>query len=217
MRLYDPSFDANNTGTLVLLPGLPQSSAACLDGSPYGYYVRPGRRRDAWVIEIEGGGWAFNLDEAASRANTTLGSSKQWTPTLTLGDYGPRFAGFSRAYFPYCDGSSFTGSVSHPVPSHLAPPPGLYFRGHDNLIAALRDIRQRFVGASAAVEELIVTGGSAGGLSTIIHVDEMQEILGAKQAVGVPVAGQCLQGRAGGRVKQKTEKKESRKRMQELK
>lgn len=106
---------------------------------------------------------------------------------------GPRFRGWSRLYLPYCDGSSFTGSRAEPVPAPSAKNGTLLFRGHANLLATLRAVQQLYLqNGKTPLRELVVTGGSAGGLSTIIHVDEIAEILGAESVVGVPQAGELL-------------------------
>ncbi|CAI5984807.1 unnamed protein product [Closterium sp. NIES-65] len=52
--------------------------ARCLDGSPPGYYFRPGSGEgaDAWHVHLPMGGWCFNLSTCADRAKTFLGSSR---------------------------------------------------------------------------------------------------------------------------------------------
>lgn len=34
---------------------------ACMDGTPYGYYMRVGARSDKWIVNIQGGGWCPDL------------------------------------------------------------------------------------------------------------------------------------------------------------
>jgi hypothetical protein len=63
----------------------------------------------------------------------------------------------------------------------------LYFRGAANLRAALADFKARF--GVTAPAEVVVTGGSAGGLSTTLHVDYIGEFLGAAFVAGVPQCG----------------------------
>ena len=69
----------------------------------------------------------------------------------------------------------------------------LHFRGAANLRAVLADAAARF--AIVAPSEVVVTGGSAGGLSTTLHTDAIGAALGARSIVGVP---QCAGG--GGRA-----------------
>lgn len=54
--------------------------------------------------------------------------------------------------------------------------------------AAVADALQRF-GVAGAVDEIVVTGGSAGGLSTTLHVDRLRDLMGAQTAAGMPQCG----------------------------
>jgi hypothetical protein len=77
LALNDSSWGMNFTGYKVMLPppidrfgarGAEVSpDPACLDGSAYGFYIHLGSRRDAWIIDIQGGGWAYTLDLVRSR------------------------------------------------------------------------------------------------------------------------------------------------------
>lgn len=76
LALNDSSWGMNYTGSKVMLsPPTDRLGArgaeaspdpACLDGSAYGYYLHLGSRRDAWIIDIQGGGWAYTLDSVRS-------------------------------------------------------------------------------------------------------------------------------------------------------
>ena len=88
-------------------------------------------------------------------------------------------------YLPYCDGGGFSGAVEDPVPYNASL--DLYFRGAANLRAALADFKARF--GVHAPAEVVVTGGSAGGLSTTLHVDYIGAFLGAAFVAGVPQCG----------------------------
>ena len=88
-------------------------------------------------------------------------------------------------YFPYCDGASYTGAVESPVAYNSSV--NLYFRGAANLRSALAHAMNAY--SISHPEEVVVIGGSAGGLSTTLHVDSIGEILGAASIVGVPECG----------------------------
>jgi hypothetical protein len=113
----------------------------------------------------------MDASDCAARAKTTLGSSKNWSATASFGGVlmtsaadNPDFAGFSMALLPYCDGASFSGAVA-------APAGGLHYRGHAILDAALDALLvDEGMGAPGVLQELLVTGGSAGGLATLLHV-----------------------------------------------
>ena len=63
----------------------------------------------------------------------------------------------------------------------------LYFRGAANLRSALQQAMADL--SIESPEEVVVIGGSAGGLSTTLHVDQIGALLGAQSIVGLPEAG----------------------------
>lgn len=72
------------------------TGALCLDGTPGGYYQRPGLS-ESWMIELEGGGWCVNEADCLSRSKTDIGSSKSWPPTGCPGmDGGSNVSDFLR-------------------------------------------------------------------------------------------------------------------------
>jgi O-palmitoleoyl-L-serine hydrolase len=179
--------------TLTLLPDTAATGARCLDGSPAGYYYRPGDP-SKWVFSMQGGGWCWNLADCETRAGTTLGSSKDWPKAGKFGGIldvsaadNPDFYNYSMVLAPYCDGASFSGHVGAPVPA-----PGgtqLYFRGHDILVNILASVLP--LGLSSA-SELLVMGGSAGGLATMLHADFIGDtVRAANPGVSVSAVPDC--------------------------
>ena len=87
--------------------------------------------------------------------------------------------------FYYCDGASFTGFRQDPYPV-----PGtnssIYFRGIRNLDASIDALLK--VGLADATS-LVLTGGSAGGLSTFLHLDHVNEYINARSNQPVRVVG----------------------------
>jgi hypothetical protein len=71
----------------------------------------------------------------------------------------------------YGDGASFTGfrAAPWPVPGNASA--SLFFRGARNLDASLDYLFAKH--GLAGSELLVVTGGSAGGLSTFLHLDHI--------------------------------------------
>ena len=63
----------------------------------------------------------------------------------------------------------------------------LYFRGAANLRGALQHAMARF--SISSPQEVVVLGGSAGGLSTTLHVDAIGALLGARRIAGLPECG----------------------------
>jgi hypothetical protein len=81
----------NLTGP-VLVPQQPRG-AACLDGSPPGYFIRRGDPTKGFVIHTQGGGWCWDTPYRADhgrschyRATTGLGSSSAWSEQHGTGD-----------------------------------------------------------------------------------------------------------------------------------
>ena len=181
---------AFNMSLHMLPPPATDGDAACLDGSAYGYYALPGKVADKWVVLLQGGGWCFGLEDCFARtqpayAGGGLGSSKYWQSWYWAYNFGPAFADWGALYLPYCDGGGFAGDVRGPVPYNASV--SLHFRGAANMRSALADFQARF--GVAAPAEVVVSGGSAGGLSTILHVDAIGAALGARSVVGVPQCG----------------------------
>jgi len=186
------------------------TGAACLDGSPYGFYFRPAKTGSTrWSIFMQGGGWCYNEAECADRAGGHLGSSIGW-PRHEGGCqcYNADEEGLAPTddcnclYLPYCDGASFSGHRDDPWPVLSAAAGGsdgavtqLMFRGLRNLDATL-DVALAGLGLSEATE-LVVTGSSAGGLATFLHADHIvekvaEEAPGLVKAHALPIVGYFL-------------------------
>ena len=178
-----------------------------------------------WTISIEGGGWCYNEAECYSRSKTALGTSTAWPATMpfSLAPFGVHFREWemgcmnaangtldmdcNAVYLPYGDGASFAGYRAEPWPVRAVPcgteahgPCGnesggvgrLWFRGIKNLDASI-DWALRHGLADAT--EVVVTGVSAGGLSTFLHVDRIaQRVRKASRVARVEVRGAPVVG-----------------------
>ena len=159
--------------------------ALTLDGTPYGFAFCASTVSNAsWSIDFQGGGWCYDEADCLARAGTALGSSTTWrneTLTHTCG----RGSSTNTAILFYGDGASFSGYRAAPWP---VPGTGksLYFRGITNLDATLD--RLLAFGMHAATR-IVVTGGSAGGLSTWLHVDHVAQRM-VTEAPAARVVGQ---------------------------
>jgi hypothetical protein len=183
-----------------------ETEARCMDGSRYGYYFRPASSASAtkkWVIELQGGGWCYNEGACYGRtlpsyAGGGLGSSKNWT--TTFGTYYLEDQDWNRVFLRYCSGASFTGyrkegwdASGWPIPGHMPPnnlvPSGtkLWFRGAANLADSIADLQAKH--GMKDVEELILTGSSAGGLATTLNLDRVKELVQPKRIAGLSDAG----------------------------
>uniref|UniRef100_A0A6B2L7Z4 Pectin acetylesterase n=1 Tax=Arcella intermedia TaxID=1963864 RepID=A0A6B2L7Z4_9EUKA len=174
--------------------------AACIDGTPPAYYIVPGTGSgaDKWFIFHQGGGWCTSLADCYARSKTALGSSSGYPQTLDLADEGgyfsddptanPAFYNWNKVYFPYCDGGSFSGN-NQTLSDYQGH--SLMFRGYRNLQAYWIDLALKF--DLQLGKEFVVSGCSAGGLATYLHVDWWAgKLPQGSKVVGVPDSGYFL-------------------------
>jgi hypothetical protein len=184
------------------------TGAAALDGSPYGFFFLPSVKNSTqWTISIEGGGWCVGEDNCLARAEQTMhdgkpGSLGSSTPLLGhpsgCGCMNTEADGLADdcncIYMPYLDGGSFSGNRDKPWPVKSKPGKFLHYRGLTNLDATL-DFAFSHLGLDKATA-MVVTGGSAGGLSTFLHVDRVADRMKAAPAcnrtTAAPVVGYFL-------------------------
>lgn len=152
--------------------------AVCLDGSPPAYHMDKGFGAGVnnWLVHIEGGGWCNNVTNCLARIDTRLGSSKKMVTQVAFSGllhnkatFNPDFYNWNRIKVRYCDGSSFTGDVEEVDPST-----NLHFRGARVWRAIIDDLLEK--GMSNA-ENAILSGCSAGGLTSILHCDNFRSLL----------------------------------------
>ena len=94
-------------------------------------------------------------------------------------------------YLKYCCGGSFAGNRVDPIQINSSF--SLYYRGKANLDAMLTHLVRDYGMANSDV--LVVTGSSAGGLSSFLHTDYIAEFVGPTVlTVAMPDAGYFLPG-----------------------
>jgi hypothetical protein len=193
--------ELNSSGNLVLLPqtGSPMDPAA-LDGSPYGFYFAPTKTGSTqWTISIEGGGWCYDEQLCYSRSKTKLGTSTVLPQTagctcMNADENGP-VTDCNCLYMPYLDGASFSGYREKPWPvPNSTTNETLTFRGIRNIDVTLQ---WAFKHGLENVTEFVLTGGSAGGLSTFLHIDRVAAQIRARSKTvqkirAAPVVGYFL-------------------------
>jgi STAM-binding protein len=86
---------------------------------------------------------------------------------LVSGDpnVNPDFWAWNVAYLIYCDGASFSGNKDNPI---VVNGTSIYFRGRRILDTVINDLIKRNLNKATHV---ILTGCSAGGLSTFLHTN----------------------------------------------
>lgn len=150
-----------------------------MDGSLAKYYFREGydSGKDNYIIFFQGGGWCYGLEDCYSRSLTGLGTSRFFQPTIekngllnTSSSMSPDFYNWNVLFLPYCDGTSFSGNNTANYNDTT-----LYFSGFQILISTLYE-GVKYHNLSSA-NKVLVTGGSAGGLATFLHLDFIETYL----------------------------------------
>jgi hypothetical protein len=182
----------------VLLPQ--DDGSAALDGSPMAVYFSPSASGSTkWTISIDGGGWCDDEVDCLCRSKGSLGSStkqpaENWCLCSNVNDSGDGYEQDCNCLrLPYLDGASFSGYRAKPwaVPNSTET---LHFRGIRNFDAAVNFALSK--GMSKATD-FVLSGGSAGGLSTFLHADRVAarlkaEAPGCKKIRAAPIVGYFL-------------------------
>eukprot|EP00041_Stephanoeca_diplocostata_P013253 m.232158 g.232158 ORF g.232158 m.232158 type:complete len:525 (-) comp19271_c0_seq1:222-1796(-) len=175
--------------------------AKCLDGTPPAFAIRAGVGANAsrFILFLEGGGWCFSVAECAGRRQGSLGSSKSYANGGMSADVGgvmsinstinPDFHTYTMVFVHYCDGTSFSSHRSDPITTSSGD--AMWFRGKANLAAVLDELQTNH--GLAAATEVILSGGSAGGLAVYYHIDYVADVVRAQSPAarvsGFPDAG----------------------------
>ncbi|KZV19785.1 hypothetical protein F511_18784 [Dorcoceras hygrometricum] len=158
--------------------------AVCLDGSPPAYHFSAGFGAgiNNWLVQIEGGAWCNNDTTCLARKSTRLGSSTKMVKTLSFSgilsnkpQFNPDFYDWNKVKVRYCDGSSFTGDIEA-----VNPVTKLYYRGARVFLAIMDDLLAK---GMKNAENAILSGCSAGGLTSILHCDRFRALLPATTKV----------------------------------
>lgn len=165
--------------------------ARCLDGSQGGYYIQTSATHPTrFILHLQGGGECDTQAACHTASLSYLGSSKYFTPTLSLYllnaddcTANPDFCDWVHVHVAYCSQDLHSGLRTTPTPETF----NLYFSGAHIVHAVLDDLTARY-GLGAATD-VILTGDSAGGIATWLHVDALAARLPAARTVAVPVAG----------------------------
>ena len=201
-RSFEDKSTAYRSAPLTLLPqDKGNESPACLDGSPYGFYFAASTNTSnkKWTISIEGGGWCYDEESCLARSKMSLGSSTKWAAAGGCGcmnvlEDGTLDADCNCLYMPYGDGASFSGYRPDPWPVPNTTNDTLIFRGIKNFDTTMD---WAFAHGLADATEFVLTGGSAGGLSTFLHADRIAARLekqapNIKRITAAPVVGYFL-------------------------
>ncbi|CAM8996607.1 unnamed protein product [Rhodiola kirilowii] len=146
--------------------------AYCLDGSSPAYHLDRGFGDGArnWLLQFEGGGWCTDVKSCSDRANSRRGSTKYMSKYEVFSgilsnnaSLNPDFYNWNRVKLRYCDGASFAGDSIFTNETSV-----LYFRGQRIWQSIILDLLPK--GLKYARKALL-SGCSAGGLSSFLHCD----------------------------------------------
>lgn len=174
--------------------------ATCLDGSPGAFYfwkATSAPSQQKWVIHHVGGGWCSTdvpdtqmttVDSCYHRSATSLGSSapsfypRNASVGWTIWGYdqsmiadpaqNPLMHDWNKVALVYCDGGSFSGRNSTPTQTKDRT---LHFHGSYIREAVMGTLLDEYGLKSAT--DVVITGASAGGLSTYLHVDQWRHAI----------------------------------------
>ncbi|CAH9072604.1 unnamed protein product [Cuscuta epithymum] len=183
--IVDPS-KADKNVSKTLIPSAVAEGAVCLDGSPPAYHYDAGKGSGArnWLVHLGGGGWCLNstiyqnmtyaiAESCSTRATSKLGSSFHMTDFLFEGIFSDEknqsfFYNWNRVVVEYCDGGSFSGDVDQPDPATK-----LFYRGARIYRAVMNELMAK---GMKDAENVILAGGSAGGIGAMIHCDHFRSL-----------------------------------------
>ena len=137
----------------------------CLDGSEYTMTTRDLGSTDL-VIFLEGGGACWSTFCAA---NETASAGVPSRGVLDPGLAGNPLAEMNVAYFPYCDGSLFTGDVDNEYDIREGTE---HQRGLKNLSAGLDVVANTF----PSPNRIVLAGNSGGALGSIFALSLVRKI-----------------------------------------
>ncbi|XP_065853439.1 pectin acetylesterase 5-like [Euphorbia lathyris] len=164
---------------LTLVHNAKDRGAFCLDGSLPAYHFQKGFGSGStnWLLHIEGGGWCDSIESCSFRKRTKLGSSNSMERQVPFSgilsrhqSQNPDFFNWNKVKIRYCDGASLAGHPENESKNGTQ----LYFRGQLIWEAIMDELLS--IGLSNAKKALL-SGCSAGGLSTLIHCDSFRALL----------------------------------------
>ena len=187
------------TVPLTMLDARTYPNARCLDGSPFGLYVKTAaanasaEARKSWLVVLNGGGLCTHKTDCQQRATTDLGSSTKFTSVFELNsisflsdDKRNPYREWNLAFVPYCSGDMHAGQRT--VANEATY--GLYFAGFHNVMATVAYL-SKMHGLATRGNTLIWGGGSAGGVGVFTSLDAVADTLrdAGVRVVGAPIGG----------------------------
>mgnify|MGYP001192617555 CR=1 FL=1 len=183
--------------TMHLFSTTTYPNAKCLDGSPYGLYIKPSpsnasnKAKQSFMVVLNGGGLCTHESDCTSRSKTDLGSSANWSPEFPVdsvafmsSDNRNPFRDWNVVFAPYCTGDMHSGQRTEATNETF----GLYFSGYHNVMASINYLSTNY-NLNSTKSTLVWSGGSAGGVGVFSTLDAVASQLPDVRVVGAPVGG----------------------------
>ncbi|XP_050226010.1 pectin acetylesterase 9-like isoform X2 [Mercurialis annua] len=170
--------------SMTLVRNASAFDAFCLDGSLPAYHLHRGFGAGAhnWLLQFEGGGWCNDLHSCLERAKTRRGSTRFMNKLEVFSgilsnnaSLNPDFYNWNRVKLRYCDGASFAGDTSFDNGTSV-----LHFRGQRIWEAIIHDLLPKGLGLA---RKALLSGCSAGGLSSFLHCENFAKVLPSNASV----------------------------------
>lgn len=190
--------------------------AVCRDGTPAGYYIRRGTKKNLMIF-LNGGGVCYDdffcsinpknintslpgetlISAVANIGTGALAPQRQVPPDAGIFQKDPRnpVADWSMVFVPYCTGDVYGGTKENAVVPGTTLPPQ-QFVGYKNVGRFLDHFGPEFKGSA---EQVLLTGSSAGGFGSLLNFDRTQTYFGEGTEVltvtdsGVPFGDDLLE------------------------
>ncbi|KAL0322875.1 UNVERIFIED_CONTAM: Pectin acetylesterase 11 [Sesamum angustifolium] len=168
MMMMSSQVCASDWTNIIIPESAISKGAVCLDGSPPAYYFRNGSGDgvDNWLIYMEGGGWCISNKGCLERTKIYTGTSTLKPKRMYFTDIlsedqtiNPDFYNWNRVFVAYCDSSSYLGMLN--------PGSRIFDSVMEDLLAK----------GMKNAKNAILSGGSAGGLGTILHCDGFRSLI----------------------------------------
>jgi len=196
-------YSFNDTFEVVELDNT--TDAVCLDGTNYKFWFKRGHGSglNKWMFNWQGaafcGADGINILESCLTRSlgeygssnslgdngTIINSSVAWGYFSSLKDFNPMFYNWNKVFYLSCDGANHQGYLKEPV---VYRDTKLWFRGFNNTMSTMEYLRTRYGLFNAT--EIILSGGSSGGLATYPWMSYLQHYFPQNtKLMGLPDAG----------------------------
>ncbi|HSE40683.1 MAG TPA: pectin acetylesterase-family hydrolase, partial [Acidobacteriota bacterium] len=179
----------------ITVPNAGARQAVCNDGTPAVYYFRPGKGSgiNNWVIFLSGGGLCYDVASCSERNErfpqlmTSNGTPATFGGSGILSDLSaqnPDFFNANQVAIPYCSSDLWSGDRERSGATG-----GYEFRGLRIVRSIISDLRNRQTNNLGAANRILLSGTSAGGIGTMIHLDWFASQFPSAQVRGINDAG----------------------------